>query len=75
MKSPNYYTKKVLRQEAAHIEKLLEKTNLQQELLHRVVLRHGYTDALDIQRRAHQLNANYWQGQLDGIRLALRLMK
>lgn len=69
------YGKIVLRQEAARLEKLLEKIALQQELLHRVALRHGYSDALDIQRRANHLNANYWQGQLDGIRLALRLMK
>lgn len=75
MKSENYYSKKVLRQEVARISELLEKINLQQELLHRVVMKHGYTDALDIKRRANQLNANYYQGQLDGVRLALRLMK
>lgn len=75
MKSPNYYSRQALRQEAARLEQLLEKIAMRQELLRRVALRHGYTDTLDIKRRANQLNANYWQGQLDGIKLALKLMK
>lgn len=75
MKNVNYYSRKALRQETARLEKLLEKISLQQELLHRVALRRGYTDVLDIKRHANQLNANYWQGQLDGIQIALRLMK
>lgn len=75
MKSPNYYSRKVLRQEAAHMSELIERITFQNNLLHKVIMKHGYTHAISVKLGANQLNYNYYQGQLDGIQLALRLMK
>jgi phosphoribosyl-dephospho-CoA transferase len=74
MKNSNYYSRKILHQEIEHLRKLLEQIELKNNLLHKVAVKHGYTAMIDININANNLNCNYYQGRLTGIKLALKLM-
>lgn len=74
MKNSNYYSRKILHQEIEHLRKLLEQIELKNNLLHKVAVKHGYTTIIDIHINANNLNCNYYQGRLTGIKLALKLM-
>lgn len=74
MKNSNYYSRKILHQEIEHLRKLLEQIELKNNLLHKVAVKHGYTTIIDININANNLNCNYYQGRLMGIKLALKLM-
>ncbi len=75
MKNSNYYSRKILHKEIEHLRKLLEQLELKNNLLNRVAVKHGYTTIIDININANNLNYNYYQGRLTGIKLALKLMQ
>lgn len=75
MKNSNYYSRKILHQEIKYLHGLLEQLELKNNLLHKVAVKHGYTTIIDIIINANNLNCNYYQGRLTGIKLALKLMQ
>lgn len=75
MKNSNYYSRKILHQEIKYLHGLLEQLELKNNLLHKVAVKHGYTTIIDIKINANNLNCNYYQGRLTGIKLALKLMQ
>ena len=74
MKNSNYYSRKILHKEIEHLRKLLEQLEFKNNLIHKVDVKHGYTTIIDININANNLNCNYYQGRLTGIKLALKLM-
>lgn len=75
MKNVNYYSRKSLYKEIKYLNGLLEQLELKNNLLHKVAAKYGYTAIIDININANNLNHNYYQGRLTGIKFALRLMQ